>query len=214
MAAKAQASMARTPGGEMAEDDLVVLSDGDGRQTKAALKVDVRVRDTQMYLAFSCHHSNAEDRVLVARRTLSKRSWLGVWSNSFCEHPKPAKPPSRTLSRDGHMDAGVLMEAIKFMLSAFRCPVGDEWGTVDNEICPAYGVRTYRHVCQTPQHVVNWAWVTPAELVKVARTAPWAFIPWTVLQFSLIEDFSARPRLAGQASESAIAWEGNSFAKK
>ena len=76
----------------MDEVDLVVLLDDEGREIGTAPKSSVHGTDTALHLAFSCHVLNADGQVLVTRRALDKRTWPGVWSNSFCGHPRPAEP--------------------------------------------------------------------------------------------------------------------------
>ena len=72
--------------------DHVVLLDDEGRAIGTAPKSSVHGRDTALHLAFSCHVMNDDGQVLVTRRALNKTTWPGVWSNSFCGHPRPAEP--------------------------------------------------------------------------------------------------------------------------
>ena len=76
----------------MTDTDHVVLLDDEGREIGTAPKSSVHGTDTALHLAFSCHVMDDEGRVLVTRRALGKTTWPGVWSNSFCGHPRPAEP--------------------------------------------------------------------------------------------------------------------------
>ena len=76
----------------MPDTDHVVLLDDDGNPIGTAPKSSVHGPDTALHLAFSCHVLNSEGQVLLTRRALSKRTWPGVWTNSFCGHPRPAEP--------------------------------------------------------------------------------------------------------------------------
>ena len=71
-------------------NDSVVLADADGRPCGTADREGVHGPDTPLHFAFSCHLV-VDGRILMTRRALSKRSWPGVWTNSFCGHPRPGE---------------------------------------------------------------------------------------------------------------------------
>ena len=72
-------------------DDLVVLVDDDGHPRGTANRLTVHGTDTPLHFAFSCHLVDAAGRILVTRRALEKKTWPGVWTNSFCGHPRPGE---------------------------------------------------------------------------------------------------------------------------
>jgi isopentenyl-diphosphate Delta-isomerase len=176
------------------EVDLVVLLDDEGREIGTAPKSSVHGTDTALHLAFSCHVLNAHGEVLVTRRALDKRTWPGVWSNSFCGHPRPAEPVMDAVHRRAEFELGLTLRDIELALPLFRYRATDASGIVEHEVCPVYLARTDDEPVLNPLEVVDARWVDPGELAASLTTTPWAFSPWLVLQAEQLHLFG-RDRL-------------------
>ncbi|MCW3494114.1 isopentenyl-diphosphate Delta-isomerase [Microbacterium sp. SSM24] len=166
----------------MTDADHVVLLDDEGRAIGTAPKSSVHGTDTALHLAFSCHVVNEDGQVLVTRRALDKKTWPGVWSNSFCGHPKPAEPVLTAVHRRAEFELGLTLEDIELALPLFRYRATDANGIVEHEVCPVYTALTRDEPVLNPLEVVDARWVDPAELAASLQTTPWAFSPWLVLQ--------------------------------
>ncbi|HCU78215.1 MAG TPA: isopentenyl-diphosphate delta-isomerase [Microbacterium sp.] len=183
----------------MTDGDQVVLLDDDGNPVGTAPKSSVHGTETALHLAFSCHVLNAEGQVLVTRRALDKKTWPGVWTNSFCGHPRPAEPLLSAVQRRGEFELGIHLTDIELALPLFRYRAVDAGGIVENEICPVYIARTDDEVAPNPLEVVEARWVDPEELGSSLATTPWAFSPWLVLQSQQLRIFES-PQLQRRAS--------------
>ncbi|GAA1470260.1 isopentenyl-diphosphate Delta-isomerase [Microbacterium thalassium] len=166
----------------MNDTDHVVLLDEDGRAIGTAPKSSVHGTDTALHLAFSCHVVNDAGQVLVTRRALDKKTWPGVWSNSFCGHPRPAEPVIAAVRRRAEFELGLTLTDIELALPLFRYRAVDATGIVEHEVCPVYTARTDQEPTLNPLEVVDAKWVDPADLAASLTTTPWAFSPWLVLQ--------------------------------
>ena len=162
--------------------ELVVLLDNDGQPVGTADKLAVHTTDTALHLAFSCHLFNAAGEVLITRRALSKRTWPGVWTNSFCGHPAPGEPMEDAVHRRAAAELGLAIEGLSLVLPDFRYRAVDASGIVENEVCPVYRATTTDAVQPNPAEVVEFQWVSPDALRAAVTATPFAFSPWIVLQ--------------------------------
>ncbi|MGV8895061.1 MAG: isopentenyl-diphosphate Delta-isomerase [Rhodoglobus sp.] len=158
--------------------EQVVLLDNDAMPIGVADKIDVHTTDTALHLAFSCHIYNADGEVLVTRRALSKLTWPGVWTNSFCGHPAPEEPMDVAIRRRAQFELGITVDSLEIVLPDFRYRAVDASGIVENEVCPVYRAVTADTVAPNPAEVAEFAWVTPSELHAAAAATPFAFSPW------------------------------------
>ncbi|RFA16308.1 isopentenyl-diphosphate delta-isomerase [Subtercola boreus] len=191
-----------------ASDEQVVLLSDAGNPIGVADKATVHTLSTPLHLAFSCHVFDRAGRILVTRRALSKRTWPGVWTNSFCGHPAPGESFEDALVRrasdelgigsSGAGDAG--LASVEVVLPDFRYRAVDATGIVENEICPVYtAVFTPPSAASdalqpNPDEVAEWQWSEPAALLAAIEATPWAFSPWLTLQLPAL--MAARAALA------------------
>jgi isopentenyl-diphosphate delta-isomerase len=181
----------------MTDADHVVLLDDEGRAIGTAPKSSVHGTDTALHLAFSCHVVNAAGQVLVTRRALDKKTWPGVWSNSFCGHPRPAEPVIAAVHRRAEFEIGLTLTELELALPLFRYRAVDATGIVEHEVCPVYTARTDQEPTLNPHEVVDARWVDPLDLAASLEATPWAFSPWLVLQarqLRLFESVAERRR--------------------
>lgn len=169
-------------------EDVVLLSE-DGTEIGRVSKDAVHGADTPLHLAFSCYLLDEHGRLLVTRRALSKRTWPGVWTNSFCGHPLPGEPVADAVVRHATRELGAQIDDLTLELPLFRYRATDPSGVVEHELCPVYTARIASELQPVPTEVMEHVWVRPEQLATSVRTTPWAFSPWMVLQVELLDLF-------------------------
>lgn len=162
--------------------ELVVLLAEDGTPIGTAAKAEVHTTDTHLHLAFSCHVFNRAGQILVTRRALEKKTWPGVWTNSFCGHPAPDEDFVQAIHRRAEQELGLKLASVKIALPDFRYRAVDASGIVENEICPVYIATVEDDPKPNPAEVIEYAWVDPEELLASVETSAFAFSPWLTLQ--------------------------------
>ncbi len=173
-------------------EDLVVLLDTDGQRIGTAPRAEVHTTTTPLHLAFSCHLLDVDGRLLVTRRALTKRTWPGVWTNSFCGHPRPEEELEDAVRRHARHELGVSVSDIEPLLPDFRYRAVDAAGIVENEVCPVFTARTVDDPEPHVDEVAEHRWVDVADLITVVERAPWAVSPWLVGEIDALRILAAR----------------------
>ncbi|MBD5784589.1 isopentenyl-diphosphate Delta-isomerase [Cellulosimicrobium terreum] len=170
--------------------DHVVTVDDVGHRTGTFARSAVHTTETPLHLAFSCYVLDDAGRLLVTRRALAKRTWPGVWTNSFCGHPRWTETTEESIARHARHELGFDVTDLEVAVPGFRYRAVDASGVVENEICPVYTARAAGDVAPNPDEVMEHAWVDPRAVVLAARATPWAFSPWMVLQVAALAEAS------------------------
>jgi isopentenyl-diphosphate delta-isomerase len=158
--------------------ELVVLVDDAGTPVGTTPKATVHTSTTPLHLAFSCHVTNADGDILVTRRALTKATWPGVWTNSFCGHPGPGETPAEAVARRAFQELGMEVEGVTPILPDFRYRAVDASGIVENEICPVFTARAVGEPNPSADEVAEWAWIAPEALRASVEATPFAWSPW------------------------------------
>ena len=167
-------------------EELVVLVDEHGQELGAAAKATVHHQTTPLHLGFSCYVFDADGRVLMTRRALSKRTWPGVWTNSFCGHPGPGERTVDAVRRRAHQELGLAIDSIVCVLPDYRYRAVAADGTVENELCPVFRATAAGPVRPATDEVMDHTWV-PWRDLRAAAELRWAISPWAVEQVPLLE---------------------------
>ena len=168
-------------------EELVVLVDDHGRKLGTAAKASVHHGATPLHLGFSCYVFDADGRVLLTRRALGKRTWPGVWTNSFCGHPAPGEPVVDAVYRRAEQELGLSIDEVACVLPEYRYRAVAADGTVENELCPVFSAVATGAVHAAPDEVMDHTWVPWAELQSAAELQ-WAISPWAVEQIPLLTE--------------------------
>ena len=163
-------------------DEQVVLVDPDGAPIGTMAKAHVHTTDTPLHLAFSCYAFDPDGRMLLTRRSLAKRTWPGVWTNTCCGHPAPGEDLEDAIRRRLRHELGVEVESLRLVLPDFRYRAVAPDGIVENEICPVYFAQLRSDPQPHPDEVMQWQWINSADFLSATETVPFVLSPWSVLQ--------------------------------
>ncbi|MDO5619337.1 isopentenyl-diphosphate Delta-isomerase [Kocuria sp.] len=160
--------------------EQVVLLDAQHQPIGTAPKATVHTTDTPLHLAFSCWVVNREGQVLLTRRALTKKTWPGVWTNSFCGHPGPGEDFPDAITRRAAQELGMEIAGLQEILPDFSYRAVDASGVVEHEFCPVWVARAASEPRPHPHEIAEITWVNPADLLIASRGLPRVFSPWLV----------------------------------
>lgn len=170
--------------------DDVTLLDENGTAIGSLPKSDVHTTDTPLHLAFSCHLLNERGQVLLTRRSLAKKTWPGVWTNSFCGHPAPVRP-SRMPCTAEHTKNSVRASSICGPRSPITATAPSTRAASSRTRCAPSTSPDSTATSPRPDEVAEWAWADAADVAAAVAGTPFAFSPWLVEQLPLLRESGA-----------------------
>lgn len=162
--------------------ELVVLASADGHAIGTADKATVHTDNTPLHFAFSAWIIR-NGQVLITRRALGKKTWPGVWTNSFCGHPGPDEANEDAVNRRAAFEVGITTELEpECILPGFAYRAVDASGIVEHEICPVYVAELPEgaELSPNPEEICEHVWIDADKLIAAADATPFAFSPWLI----------------------------------
>lgn len=174
------------------EDERVVLLDETGHDIGAVSKATVHHASTPLHLAFSCYVFDADGRLLLTQRALSKTTFPGVWTNTVCGHPAPGEQIEAAARRRAQDELGLVLGEVRLVLPGFRYTATMN-GIRENEMCPVLVAAPASDVTANPAEVeaVQWrSWERFSwEVLDNSREVS----PWCRMQVEMLHALGADP---------------------
>lgn len=160
----------------------VILLNEQGQPCGTLEKYAAHTATTPLHSAFSCWLFNDQGQLLVTRRSLHKKAWPGVWTNSVCGHPQSGETITDAIIRRAHFEMGTEIAELTPVYPDFRYRTADPGGIVENEVCPVYAARVVSQLQPNTDEVMDYQWSELEDVLRALDATPWAFSPWMVLQ--------------------------------
>jgi isopentenyl-diphosphate Delta-isomerase len=166
-------------------DDMIVYCDEEGRATGTARKLPAHNTDTKRHLAFSVFLFNDKGEVLLQQRSLTKKTWPGVWSNSCCGHVMLHEKTEASVRRRLKYELGLEVKELELVLPDFRYRAEKD-GVVENEICPVFVGFTSLQPISNPAEVNDVKWVNWAKFRADVSDPENGYSPWAREEVELL----------------------------
>jgi len=169
------------------EKEYIVLVDKYNKVLRVSPKLETHNYNTPLHRGFSLFLFNKKGELLLQQRSIKKKTWPLVWSNSCCGHPALDESNVDAAKRRLNFELGISDADIYEIISDFRYKVELD-GIVENEICPILIGFTNQEPIVNKDEVESIKWIPWEDFVKETESNPNNYSPWCVLEVNLLKE--------------------------
>jgi isopentenyl-diphosphate delta-isomerase len=165
--------------------DMLILVDGQDRETGFLSKEECHRGQGTLHRAFSVFLFDRNGRLLLQQRSAQKPLWPLYWSNSCCSHPRRGETAESAAVRRVREELGVtcsLQFLYKFEYQAQFAEVGAE-----HELCWVFAGAADGAIRVDDTEIAAVRFVSPADLTREIAADGTRFTPWLKLEWARIE---------------------------
>jgi isopentenyl-diphosphate delta-isomerase len=165
--------------------DYVVLVNEQNQPIGTKEKLAAHSNQTPLHRGFSLFLFNDKKELLLQQRSLKKKTWPGVWSNSVCGHPMLEESVIDAAYRRLNFELGITQADISIALPNYRYRFERE-GIVENEICPVMVGFSDAQPTPNPDEVMAFRWIPWKEWLKELEKKSENYSQWCVEETKLL----------------------------
>ena len=159
----------------------VILVDEKDNEIGIEEKIKVH-REGKLHRSFSIFIFNRKGELLIQKRAKSKYHSPGLWSNTCCSHPRPAKNLEDEVKKRLKEEMGIVKCGLKEVFNfIYNVKTGD---LIEHEFDHVFFGTFEGNPKPNPDEAESWKWVNIIELKKDIKENPGKYTAW----FKLILD--------------------------
>jgi isopentenyl-diphosphate delta-isomerase type 1 len=166
--------------------DQVILVNELNDIVGTADKDTVHTSHTPLHRAFSLFVFNHKKELLLTRRSDTKKTFPGIWTNTACGHPRPGETAAAAANRRLGEELGIVNVDVK-EVSPYRYKFADKNGIVENEICPILVATFDGNPEPNPTEVDKWKWMDWELFLTDCKKNPQVYSPWSREEAIILE---------------------------
>ena len=171
----------------------VVLVDKENNKIGTAPKDAVHTKNTPLHRGFSLFLFNSRNEFLLTKRSSTKKTFPGVWTNTVCGHPASGESAVDAALRRLEQELGLKRshlarqgETLIREVAPYRYRFSDQNGIVENEICPILVAYSDTDPKPDQKEIEGWRWMRWEEFLKDLKKNPTIYSPWCREEADLI----------------------------
>jgi len=172
---------------EKEKEEYVVLVDEKNDVLGTMPKKSAHDKNTPLHRGFSVFLFNSEGELLLQQRSIKKKTWPLVWSNSCCGHPMLDETPEDAAKRRLRHEIGIRKAKIFMIIPDYRYKTEKD-GIMENEICPIMVAFSDEKINANTDEVESVRWIRWDIFLEDIKANPGAYSPWCVEEAGLLEE--------------------------
>lgn len=161
------------------EKEYVVLVDKQNRVLGTTPKLEAHNNNTPLHRGFSLFLFNKKGEILLQQRSIKKKTWPLVWSNTCCGHPALDESNIDAAKRRLQFELGITHADIFEIISDFRYKIEKD-GIMENEICPILIGFTNQEPKINKNEVQAAKWIAWEKFTNETENNPNRYSQWCV----------------------------------
>lgn len=167
-------------------EEQVVLVDEQNNVLGITPKATVHTNNTPLHRGFSVFLFNKRKQFLVTQRAKTKKTFPGVFTNSFCGHPALDETPEQAAKRRVKQELGIdRLTILKTFPYRYSCT--GENGIQENEICPVMIAVTDQEPVINKVEVEQYYWQDWQAFLADQKQFPEKYSLWSREEAQLVD---------------------------
>ena len=175
-------------------EECVVLVDDNNNEIGTTPKDSVHTKNTPLHRGFSLFLFNSKNELLVTKRSSTKKTFPGVWTNTVCGHPASGESAVDAALRRLEQELGLKRshlvkkqgETLIREVAPYRYRFADVNGIVENEICPVLVGHCDTDPNPDKKEIEGWRWIRWEKFLMDLKKNPTIYSPWCKEEAALI----------------------------
>ena len=178
-------------------EEELVLVDEENNVLGTMPKSFVHGATTPLHRGFSLFLFDRDGRLLLQRRSHTKKTWPLVWSNSVCGHPALHESNSEAAKRRLSYELGMQAKHIEEVAPYRYTFVRD--GVMENEVCPILVGFTDDEPRPNKDEVEAVRWVAWPEFLAELKVRPGFYSQWCEEEARILDGLPRFHELLGKS---------------
>lgn len=156
-------------------EQLILVDEADN-ELGYAEKYETHKKPVKLHRAFSVFIFNDEGQLLITKRSSSKKTWPGFWSNACCSHPRPNEPVELAAKRRLEEELGFSCDLEFLFKFIYNADYDHDWG--EHELDHIFTGHHNGEIKPDEEEVDEWKFAGTDTLKKDVLNHPEKYTPW------------------------------------